>query len=161
MAINNGLLYVGNANNTIFVSSKSYAPYMNNKHRISINGVSTFKVADESAFFGAYSANTAVKTKAYNDLRFQFNKFGENINLNLASNLFWWSYQDPQWNTINTARQTLAVANLGVTKSLINQSTSFSNFSNTFKVNLLCSFNDINLISKLSFPNITASLSYV
>ena len=161
MAINNGSLYVGNASNNIFISSKSYAPYMNGKHKISINNTSTFKVSSEASFFGAYSSNATVKAKAYNDLRFQVNKFGETINGNLASNLFWWSYQDPQWNTVNTARQNLAVAGLGVTKSRINQSTSFSNFSNTFKVNLLCSFDDVNLIARLLYPTTIASLSYV
>jgi hypothetical protein len=161
MAINNGSLYVGNASNNIFVSSKSYAPYMNGKHKISINNASTFKVSSEASFFGAYSSNATVKAKAYNDLRFQFNKFGETINANLASNLFWWSYQDPQWSTINTTRQNLAVSGLGVTKSRIHQSTNFSNFSNTFKVNLQCTFDDVNLITKLSYPITIASLSYV
>jgi len=161
MAINNGSLYIGNATNSIALIEKQWQPipYLG-KHKISINGASTFKVKDESTFFGIQSANTTVKNKAYNDLRFQFNNLGEIIRGILPSQLLGFSYSDPQWSTYDAIRADTTVKNLGISRQVNSKLNAYS-FNNLVKVYITCTFDDVNLIAKLKYPSIGAEFSYV
>jgi hypothetical protein len=161
MAINNGSLYIGNATNTIGLIQKIWQPipFFGN-YKISTNNVTNFKVKSEGTFFGAYSSNAAVKAKAYNDLRFQFNNLGEEIRASLAPQLLGFSYSDPQWSTYKTIINNTAVNNLGITRLSTSKLNSYT-FNNSIKLYMNCTFNDANFIVKLQYPTITMELSYV
>jgi len=161
MAINNGSLYIGDAKNTIALIEGTWKPISYfGKHKIFTNSAATFKVKNESTFFGAYSSNSAVKAKAYNDLRFQFNNLGEQIRANLATQLFSFSNSDPQWSTYTAMQNTVAVKNLSISRARDTKLNSYT-FNNLQKLYITCTFNDVNFIAKIGYPTVITELSYV
>jgi len=159
MAIRNGYLYIGDVSNNLTVITSFWTPMpLRGPYKLSINNSSTFKVADESTFFGAYSANTTVKNKIYNDLRFQVNQNGNIYKLAFEESLITFSQRDPQMLTfLNLQNQQSYIP--GVTKA--RYPIEGYNFLNSYKFYLSATFDDISLVSKINvFENGSATLSY-
>jgi len=163
MAIRNGSLYIGNAVNDIGLITNHWYPLtFNGSYDLLINGTSTFKVVDEASFFGAYAGSPNMKSKIYNDLRFQINKNGAGFKNSLEELFVSNSYRDPQFITYkNLIESTFTATSLPKAASVAPITSDI--FENNFKVYTDVTFDDVNLIGKVKafYGSYGLSLSYL